>query len=1272
MPEDQSGDVDFILRDIARDISENEDIENLGKGLGFTVAECQNFIKTNYRHHEITNEGTVCMLRKWSTGVSPSSLRSDLREALKRARLVRIADIHLPLEIEESICFGDTIMGNLSDELEIEGLELDEYIRTNQQKVLILYDGLDEYAKEISKSASNDDATIAVIRGEKFKNVRVIVTTRPWKKERIKSDTKLEKQYTFVEIEGFKPDDVSYYISKFFPHNEEARNSLISLMTDSESIVAQNMAPYPIYCSMLCFIWQNEGNRSVIQGLETFANFFDELIHHLKVHFAGKETDEEAQETKLVRGDDCLQNFGKDALSNLLRNQLVFGDKDLTVSDVDVKTACEIGVLTREEHFVSRRENNKRRTKRLVEYRIPHKLFQEYMAGLHLAWLYENNPEEFNQLNNKLIEDFEKFSYLLYFTAAQGVDVGKAVLSSLCKMLPDEEKLEFIIDVAFECHRLDALQPLIPYLNEKKSLSIRGPYHTASGWVYAWEACGYFASECSEYPGLTEKDNSTAIAARNAGRGICLLSNLTSLDLTTIQLHEDFFTGMSSMASQSKLESISHGGGPDLSAAASQAYAKSICTMPNLKALRLFDVGIADNFFISLAESAPGARLESISHGEGPDISATAAQAYAKSICTMPNLQSLELHSIGFADDFFLTLAASASGARLQSIRLSRGIHMSSAASQAFAKSVCVMPNLKTLELDNVNVADDFFLALAASASGAKLQSISHTAGPGLLAAASNAYAKSICTMHNLQTLELKDVSIADDFFLALASSAEGAKLETIYHTKGPELSASASMAYAKSVCTMPNLQTLKLNDVSTANDFFVALNDSASGARLVSISHTKGPELSASASTTYAKSVCTMPNLQTLKLDDVGTTDDFFLALADSNSRAKLESISHIKGPALSASASMAYAKSVCTMPSLQTLMFENVSTADDFFIALADSASGSTLLSISHTKGPGISASASTAYAKSVCTMPNLQALNLVDVSLTDDFFLALADSASGARLESIRHNKGPELSTSASMAYAKSVCTMPNLQTLKLDYVGTTDDFYLTLADLASGAKLQSIKHTIGPDISPAASEAYAKSICTMPNLQTLKLQHVKLADDFFLALCISAAGSKSYPKTICTMPNLQTLHLYKVKIEDVFFFLALVTSAAGAKLQSIHHGGGPDISPAASEAYAKSICTMPNLQTLQLHRVKIADDFFLALCISAAGSKSYPKSICTMPNLQTLHLYKVKIADFFFLPLVTSAAGAKAYAKSICTMPNLQRLKLQYVKIADEYR
>ncbi|XP_071499854.1 uncharacterized protein [Diadema antillarum] len=142
------------------------------------------------------------------------------------------------------------------------------------------------------------------------------------------------------------------------------------------------------------------------------------------------------------------------------------------------------------------------------------------------------------------------------------------------------------------------------------------------------------------------------------------------------------------------------------------------------------------------------------------------------------------------------------------------------------------------------------------------------------------------------------------------------------------------------------------------------------------------------------------------------------------------------------------------------------------------------------------------------------------------------------------------------------------MPNLQRLKLLYVKIADDFFLALCTSAAGSKLQSITHQEGPDISPAASEAYAKSICTMPNIQTLQLKDVRIADDFFFALD---------------------------------------TSAAGAKLQSIHHEGGPDISPAASEAYAKSICTMPNIQTLQLKDVRIADDFFFALDTSAAGAK-----------------------------------------------------------------
>ncbi|XP_072175164.1 uncharacterized protein [Diadema setosum] len=1377
--ERMSDDVDTLLKGIALDISNNEDIENLGRQLGFNLGEIQNFIKTNNRYHEVTSDGTVSMLRKWSQRVSSSSLRSDLREALMRAKLVRIAETHLPSdssgspssvpaskgstndrvqkiqkdlrnhyikmyssvrtsslywkssmeldeiytnlvmlpndnsdegrpikyddfielleqidtkrgirkriaisgeagvgkttflaklaldwalgrclqtidllflihlrEIEESKIFSHTIMNKLSDDLKCNWVEVDEYIRTNQQKVLILYDGLDEYGQDITVEASID-VTPAVIRGEKFKNSRVIVTTRPWKADRIRSDEKLKKQYTFVKIVGFKPSDVSCYISKVFQNNEEARESLTRLMTEKDSLVAQHMAPYPIYCSMLCFIWRNEGSRSVIQELKTFSKLFDRLILLLNEHYAGKVTDQEDQQKKLEQGNVCLQNFGKDALYSLLRNELVFRETDLTTSKIDLQTACDIGVLTREKRFVPRWEN-KKTTKLVVEYRIPHKLFHEYLAGIHLAWLYENNPAEFNQLKKQLIDDYQGYRYLLYFTAAQRLD----------------------------------------------------------------------ASERSDKCDLADKDDSPASAALLAGRGICSLPNLRSMELHGVQLHDAFYTAMASMASQSKIC------GPAISPATSEAYAKSICTMPNLQTLELLNVNIADDFFFALCRSAAGSKLQSIRHWERNDMSPAASEAYAKSICTMPNLQTLKLEVVKIADDFFLALCTSAEGAKLQSIIHREGPAISPSASEAYAKSICTMPNLETLELFDVKIAVDFFFALDTSAVGAKLQSITHRAGPDISAAASEAYAKSICTMPNLETLRLVNVKIADDFFFALDTSAAGAKLQSITHHAGPDISPAASEAYAKSICTMPNLETLELFDVKIADDFFLGLDTSAAGAKLQSITHRAGPDISPAASEAYAKSICTMPNLETLQLYDVKIADDFFLALVPSATGAKLQSITHRAGPDISPAASDAYAMSICTMPNLETLRLVNVKIADDFFFALDTSAAGAKLQSITHQEGPDTSPAASEAYAKSICTMPNLETLRLVNVKIADDFFFALDTSAAGAKLQSITHQEGPDTSPAASEAYAKSICTMPNLETLRLVNVKIADDFFFALDTSAAGAKLQSITHRAGPAISPAASEAYAKSICTMPNLETLELFDVKIADDFFFALDTSAAGAKlqsiehwegpaispaaseAYAKSICTMPNLETLRLVNVKIADDFFF-ALDTSAAGAKLQSIVHQEGPDISPAASESYAKSICTMPNLKTLELVNVKIADDFFLALRTSAAGAKlqsivhqegpdispaasvSYAKSVCTMPNLETLELVNVKIADDFFLVLITSAAGAKLqsiqhkegpaisptasknYAKSICTMPSLQRLQLHNVKIADNF-
>ncbi|XP_071501717.1 uncharacterized protein [Diadema antillarum] len=92
------GDRDFddILKAVASDVHDDSAIEDLGKALGFRLGEISTFLKTNMRYGEVTNRGTLQMLRKWQQNVSKAEERSLLRQKLIAAGLRRVADDHLP------------------------------------------------------------------------------------------------------------------------------------------------------------------------------------------------------------------------------------------------------------------------------------------------------------------------------------------------------------------------------------------------------------------------------------------------------------------------------------------------------------------------------------------------------------------------------------------------------------------------------------------------------------------------------------------------------------------------------------------------------------------------------------------------------------------------------------------------------------------------------------------------------------------------------------------------------------------------------------------------------------------------------------------------------------------------------------------------------------------------------------------------------------------------------------------------------------------------
>ena len=81
---------------------------------------------------------------------------------------------HIPLrEAERTNQFGNVVQKYLSDAT-IYGERLDEYVRTHQNKVMLLLDGLDEFEGDITGVGENN-VLAQIMGGDKFKECVVII-----------------------------------------------------------------------------------------------------------------------------------------------------------------------------------------------------------------------------------------------------------------------------------------------------------------------------------------------------------------------------------------------------------------------------------------------------------------------------------------------------------------------------------------------------------------------------------------------------------------------------------------------------------------------------------------------------------------------------------------------------------------------------------------------------------------------------------------------------------------------------------------------------------------------------------------------------------------------------------------------------------------------------------------------------------------------------------------------------------------------------------------
>eukprot|EP00057_Strongylocentrotus_purpuratus_P015291 XP_011669765.1 PREDICTED: uncharacterized protein LOC100890643 [Strongylocentrotus purpuratus] len=529
------------------------------------------------------------------------------------------------------------------------------------------------------------------------------------------------KLYTFIHVEGFNRENLSVYIHKYFPKDEELANRLIQFTSEND-IISENMAHYPIYVSMLCLMWKKRDKQRLkeMKSLKTFSQIFKEIIAFLKEHYAQKEVKKVGSPpliAYLTKIDELLRPIAKQALNGLLDNTLVFGEDDFETCPESKDTACRVGILSQEDRIPADTDTHERNSHVQLPVFFPHKLFQEYMAGLHLASLYESNRNEFNRLIEQVVlPRQEEFMYLLFFTVSQNKSIATHVMSSILQRMhmnraASQEQIDFIVDVAFESQEPDVAALVKDGVSSEKIELDISPYMTAH------TVAGYAFIKPHVVDNLRIMTDFGPSMSLDVAEMICSMPSLKEVSLHHGAYHDYFFATLARKGKDSKVQTVMLNGVIYPTPASSQNMAAALCSMPKLTHLTHIGKCLTEEFCSTLRANASSIQVQTLMLPEIEFPTAASSHHMAEALCSMPNLTDLTLLGKDINEKFYSTLRANASAIKVQTLILPEIKFPTAASSHQLAEALCIMPNLTDLTLVRGDLNEEFCSTFKVNAS---------------------------------------------------------------------------------------------------------------------------------------------------------------------------------------------------------------------------------------------------------------------------------------------------------------------------------------------------------------------------------------------------------------------------------------------------------------------------------------------------------------------------------------------------------------------------
>ncbi|XP_065196269.1 NACHT, LRR and PYD domains-containing protein 3-like [Sycon ciliatum] len=239
-------------------------------------------------------------------------------------------------------------------------LEMSRFFRSNQSRLCLVLDGLDECKLDNCSEYMRD-----LLLRRRSGDMHVVVTSRPCTDAHTLSQCGEYQQQ--VEVVGFSPDNVETYVKKVV--GGVKGEAMLEQLRSQEGTMS--LMSTPLFAALACELFMDDSDGSKLP--ESSTGLYELLVRRVMERRAGKRY----KTLSTIKTDEVevLKELSGFALSMLAQQKMVFNEEDVISAQLSAP-AIELGLLMAYKSTSSTEDR---------QYRFAHLSIQEFLAAWYVS-----------------------------------------------------------------------------------------------------------------------------------------------------------------------------------------------------------------------------------------------------------------------------------------------------------------------------------------------------------------------------------------------------------------------------------------------------------------------------------------------------------------------------------------------------------------------------------------------------------------------------------------------------------------------------------------------------------------------------------------------------------------------------------------------------------------------------------------------------------------------------------------------------------------------